>query len=152
MSERVYAFVRKDISLADQMVQLGHSCLLSGSSYGSRNETKLVLCEVKDTDHLFVIADILYEKDIRFEIFYEPGNAAGEILEWTSLTTQPIKYKLESDHIKLWTNKDLSSRIEGLVKELISRYLKLKIKKKFQQLKRKIKRILSERFRSQKDS
>lgn len=111
MSDRVYVFVRKDISLADQMVQIGHVCLQAGGTFPIGQRTKLVLCEVEDSAHLFQVADLLDKINLRYEMFYEPSNAGGERLEWTALSTSPIKYKLESDCIKLWTNKETCSII-----------------------------------------
>lgn len=48
-----YVFVRKDIPLADQLVQVGHVCLEAGSSFGPASGTPfMVLLEVKDSEHL----------------------------------------------------------------------------------------------------
>lgn len=91
MSVRRYVnvFIRKDIPLVDQMVQIGHSCLLAGAAFDPRAKDFLHLYQVEDESELIRIMTELDLACIMYRVFYEPGNASGDKLGYTSLATEP---------------------------------------------------------------
>lgn len=112
----VYAIVRKDIPLADQLVQLGHACLEAGAAFyrpsvgtviqsdgqirHTREVASLVALQVPDQTALIAASKDLTNAGIRHEIFFEPDDAMG----WTALTTEPISGKIRESlrKYKLW--------------------------------------------------
>ena len=82
-----YTFIRSDLSIEQQIVQAAHSAMESGRSFGDpKTPTHLILLEAKSEDKLLNIAENLKQRDIRFQLFYEPDNDTG----YSSLTTEPI--------------------------------------------------------------
>ena len=112
----VYTLVRKDIPLADQLVQFGHACLEAGSafyrpSHGTtvesdgqirheREVASLIGLQVPDQDALIRASEELTQAGIRHEIFFEPDDGMG----YTALTTEPISGKMREAFKKfpLW--------------------------------------------------
>lgn len=48
-----FVFVRKDIPLADQLVQVGHVCMKAGMEYGTpATEPSMVLIEIENVAEL----------------------------------------------------------------------------------------------------
>lgn len=94
----IYSIIRKDIPLADQIVQTAHSAFHAG------NETKdldgnvpsLILLETPDKESLLALSKKLFDAHIMYHMFYEPDDDFG----YTSLTTQP----LNEDQRKLFSN------------------------------------------------
>ena len=102
----IYTFIRTDIPLAQQLVQVGHSCFEAGRHAKGTKIPNLVLCQISDKTELEKILDVHFEH-CRLYPFYEPDNDLG----LTSITTQPVgledrkhfkRYKLwKPDAIKL---------------------------------------------------
>lgn len=101
----VYSIIRKDIPLADQIVQSCHSSFHAGERYGEKDATipSLILLEVKDEEELVHLSFKLSEKHIKYHIFFEPdiGEEGGE---FTSLTTEPLDQEQRKvfSNLRLW--------------------------------------------------
>ena|SRR5688572_29232313 len=89
MRKYISVFVRKDIPFVDQMVQIGHSCLLAGAAFDPSEKDFLHLYQVEDESELLSIASELDKSCIMYRMFHEPGNADGTKLGCTSLATEP---------------------------------------------------------------
>ncbi len=111
---RVYVFIRTDIPLADQLVQVSHSCLLAGAAYKPNDKTYVVMCQVRNEQELIDMSILLEEFGVRYEIFHEPKNAGGKCLGWTSIATEPIEM-IEHSKIKLWTHFSFSDIVNKLL-------------------------------------
>ena len=97
----VFTFIRKDLPLNHQMVQACHSALEAGSEFKEAGKIpNLVLCELKDLDHLYDTAELLQGKGIKFHNFFEPDNDIGH----SSITTEPMsrEQKKALSHYRLW--------------------------------------------------
>ena len=100
----IYSIIRKDIPLADQIVQTAHSAYHAGSRFGLdpriiNNIPNMVLLEVKDREELIDLAEKLYAKKIRHYSFFEPDDDLG----LTSITTDP----LDGEERKVFSNMRL---------------------------------------------
>ena len=84
----IYCLVRKDIPIADQLVQAGHACLESGFTFKKPDEhPNMVLLELKDSKDLLRAKEFLEYKGIRYVEFFEPDNNLG----LTALCTEPME-------------------------------------------------------------
>jgi len=81
-----YVLVRKDIPTEDALVQSCHACLQAGQSFGQFPGDHLVLLSVKDEEALLKTEEMLAQKGINFEIFWEPDDNMG----FTALCTEPL--------------------------------------------------------------
>ena len=81
----VYAFVRKDISIVHQMVQIGHACYEAGMLYG-QNDTNLILLELENEAEIREWANVLNYNEIKHVLFYEPDEPIG----YNAICTEPI--------------------------------------------------------------
>lgn len=98
----IYVVVRTDIPVADQMVQVGHACHMSGHHFGCPKNCHLVLCQTPDEDSLDAIHDYMHGNDIRHVMFEEDKDDMG----WTSLCTEPLTDKRPLlRHLRLWRPK-----------------------------------------------
>lgn len=79
-----YCFVRKDIPMFAQLVQLGHACLQRPAPDQVNN---LILFEVKNEDHLVQTKAYLESRGIDAYMFYEPDYDMG----YTAIATEPIE-------------------------------------------------------------
>ena len=97
-----YVFVRKDIPIADQIVQVGHVCLEAGTRFGRSKEPSpyMVLLEVADVRHLQQTKEFLKDSGISFEIFFEPDNNMGETAICTEYLDSQAKKIFKK--YKLW--------------------------------------------------
>ena len=68
----IYAFVRKDLPLADQMVQVAHVCLEAGQRFCVPCHCPLVLLEVADEPALQHALQHCRRHDIPLHTFTEP--------------------------------------------------------------------------------
>lgn len=100
----IYSIIRKDISLADQIVQTAHSAFHAGDESTlclELGETpSLILLEVKNQEELLALSARLEQHNIRHYKFFEPDDNLG----YTSLTTEPLsanERKLFSN-LRLW--------------------------------------------------
>ncbi len=92
-----YVFVRTDIPLADQIVQVGHACLEAGNKFGKSGY--LIVLQVRSQDRLLEALEHVEQHDIKSVLFYEPDDEMG----YTAFCTQTVvgeqrkyfkKYKL----------------------------------------------------------
>lgn len=94
----IYSIIRKDIPLADQIVQTAHSAFHAG------NESRdlegqipaLILLEIQDEKALAKLSEKLRMNNIAQNMFFEPDDSMG----YTSITTEPIS----GDQRKLFSN------------------------------------------------
>jgi hypothetical protein len=90
-----------DIPLADQIVQVGHTCLEAGFKF--RNPHKhvhLVVIGVESESHLFAALERIKLQGIQFVVFYEPD----EEMSFTAACTEPLSaiYRKEFRNFRLW--------------------------------------------------
>jgi hypothetical protein len=84
-----YVFVRKDIPLADQLVQVGHVCLEAGTILGPASGTpSMVLLQLNNLEHLKETKVYLECNGIKFTVFNEPDDNMGE----TAICTEYLEY------------------------------------------------------------
>ena len=81
-----YVFVRLDIPIEDQMVQVGHACNLAGKRYRHHDETNMVLLGVKDQDKLLEAAEHVESMNIKHYMFNEPDDNMG----YTAFATEMV--------------------------------------------------------------
>lgn len=99
----IYSIIRKDIPLADQIVQTAHSAFHAGEKYGTSVPDaipSLILLEVANQEELLALAKKLDDNEIGYSMFFEPDDDFGN----TSLTTMPLNKhgrKLFSN-LRLW--------------------------------------------------
>lgn len=97
----IYSFIRRDLPLADQIVQTAHSAYHAGEQFGNKQEIpSLVLLSVADVTGLTEAMRLCLNNGIKFEHFNEPDDNMGI----TSLTTEPLdgdKRRVFSQ-FKLW--------------------------------------------------
>lgn len=88
----VYSIIRKDIPLADQIVQTAHSAFHAGETtqhleiLPNQDIPSLVLLQVDNEEQLQALSKKLKEKDIVHSKFFEPDDNLG----YTSITTVPV--------------------------------------------------------------
>ncbi len=83
-------FIRTDIPLPNQIVQVGHVCYEAGLKFQAKNDTYLVLFRVDFEDELREIESWLNFNGIETHIFFEPDNDMG----YSALCTQPVSGSL----------------------------------------------------------
>ena len=95
----VYVIIRRDISIEQQAVQIGHAALEAGRALYAADEpiASLIVLEVPDKTGLLAAADRLKRYDIAFELFFEPDFGMGE----SALATRPVRGK-ERYLFKAW--------------------------------------------------
>jgi hypothetical protein len=81
-----YVFVRIDIPLADQGVQIAHVALEAGKHFQHPSGVRLVLLRVKNHSELMRISKYLLQHDVEHRMFYEPDDAMCE----TAIATEDI--------------------------------------------------------------
>lgn len=83
----MYIFVRRDISLEQQLVQASHAALEAGFSFQKpQNTAFLVLFSVETQEKLLKIADNLEKSGVKSVLFFEPDDNMG----YSALATEPI--------------------------------------------------------------
>ena len=85
-------FVRKDLPLADQLVQVGHVCQTAGKEFDIPNDCHMVLIGINSANELYSVMDLLESKSIDFVSFYEPDSMDESDIPMgiTALCTRPI--------------------------------------------------------------
>jgi flagellar biogenesis protein FliO len=78
-------FVRRDLSVTQQIVQTAHAVDEIGKRYQSGDENYMVLIDVKNEQLLVGVSESLREKDIEHELFFEP-----DINSYTAIATRPL--------------------------------------------------------------
>ena len=91
-----YVFVRKDIPIWAQIVQVGHACLGAGEffhdKFAQENSTLIVL-SVENQNELDFAQRVAAEQGIRSFLFYEQNQESlGEnnVPSFTALCTEPL--------------------------------------------------------------
>ncbi|MNK09892.1 hypothetical protein D3C87_278800 [compost metagenome] len=98
----IYSIIRKDIPLADQIVQTAHSAFHAGETsqalevLSDHEIPALILLQVDNQEQLKKLAVKLKEKSIVHSKFFEPDDDLG----YTSITTVP----LTGDQRKVFSN------------------------------------------------
>lgn len=88
MKYAMYVLVRQDISLEQQLVQLGHATAEAGrSSYNEDHGiASLIVLSVKDKDALYKARDYLSHRQVEHSLFFEPDFDMGH----SALCTRPL--------------------------------------------------------------
>lgn len=81
-----YVFIRTDIPVSDQIVQVGHVCLDAGKKFNPPEHTHMVVCKVSNFMELEKVHHLCQQNNIATEKFYEPDDGMGH----TGICTQPI--------------------------------------------------------------
>lgn len=101
----IYSIIRKDIPLADQIVQTAHSAFHAGEANPENGcdldyqIPAIVLLQVPNEEALLALHRKLKEKGIVHSTFHEPDDNMG----WTSITTVSI----QGNDRKLFSNLPL---------------------------------------------
>ena len=87
--EYTYIFVRQDISIEQQMVQVGHVCMKMGYylPLADPDKTHFVLVGVRNEEALEAIKDILEAFDYEYSMFTETYPKPHK----TAIATYPVK-------------------------------------------------------------
>jgi hypothetical protein len=96
-----YTFIRRDLTIQQQLVQACHSALEAGSEFKKAgNIPNLILLDAKDEEHLNEIGTYLDTHEIRYHKFYEPDYNVGH----SSITTEPLcaVKKKKLSNFKMW--------------------------------------------------
>ncbi len=104
----MYVFVRTDIPLADQIVQVGHVCLEAGNQFPQPEKpSHLVLLAVSSQAKLLDAASKIGLTGRSYIVFFEPDNDLG----FTAICTGPLAGKLRRMYRRypLWANSDDTS-------------------------------------------
>jgi len=103
----IYTFIRKDISHAQKIVQLGHACheagkLLPGEEYPQ--SSTMILLAAEDEADLKSISRQIDCAGIEHYMFFEPdeNRLTGEQMGYTSICTRPIVSPRERNFFKKW--------------------------------------------------
>lgn len=87
-----YVLVRRDICLAQQLVQSCHAALEAGFAFDAPAETSsVIVCTVADQEELLAAAERLERHEIATQLFYEPDFGMG----YSALATRPLLAKKE---------------------------------------------------------
>ena len=83
----VYAFVRRDMPMANQLVQIGHACLEAGNRFDQpEHPCSLVLLSVECEEQLMRAVEFVEQRGIEVYTFYEPDFPHG----CTAACTEPV--------------------------------------------------------------
>jgi len=86
----VYAFIRRDISFAQQLVQVGHAALEAGRAHYFGDEiASFIVLEVPDLQGLEDAARHLTKQGIEHKMFFEPDFGMGH----SAIATRPVRGK-----------------------------------------------------------
>lgn len=81
-----YVFIRTDIPLADQGVQIGHATLEAGKFFKHPDNTHMIVLQLPGQEELNEAGDKLMMRDIEFVKFFEPDDEMGH----TAIATEPV--------------------------------------------------------------
>lgn len=109
-TQYVYVFIRTDIPLPDQLVQVGHVCLEAGAIFCPPSACHLVLLSLETREELLQTENLMREHKIRFQTFWEPDDDMFE----TAICTEPINGDLRKifRQYKLWKYHEISEGSE----------------------------------------
>jgi hypothetical protein len=93
----IYCFIRKDISIAQQIIQLTHAGYDAGTRWGGASvPPHICLFEVEDGIALIAAMKFVRKHKIKYEMFYEPDYPMG----FNALITEPL---LQDDYSDLFS-------------------------------------------------
>ena len=84
-SEYMYVFVREDLSVAQQIVQLGHATYDVGTKHPRSSSPNFVLIGVKNEQKLLELSEWLHTNETDHHMFFEP-----DVDQHTAIATKPI--------------------------------------------------------------
>lgn len=104
----IYVFIRTDIPIADQMVQVGHACQQSGALFGCPENCHLVLLQVPDVWQLLSVENLCDTQKIKYTTFFEIDSVeeGGQSMGKTAVCTEPIEELTTRNHFmkfELWS-------------------------------------------------
>lgn len=79
-----YLFIRKDLSIPQQLVQIAHAAHDAGFKFGDHSH--MCVFEIDGEDKLLHAASYLAEKDIPYQMFHET-----DIGQHTAICTTPLR-------------------------------------------------------------
>lgn len=86
MNPYMYIFVRKDISIPQQIVQAAHAVDELNKKHLHEPGNYMVLCDAEDEASLLKVSEWLCHHDIKHEMFYEP-----DLNSYTAIATKPLR-------------------------------------------------------------
>lgn len=88
----MYVLVRRDLPLADQIVQAAHAAQESGARFGCPEACHMVMCGVDNESELMKAASRCVDQGVELALFYEPDpiEEGGPAMGHTALCTQPV--------------------------------------------------------------
>lgn len=98
MTHYAYVLVRKDIPIADQIVQVGHACLEAGRKFPYFDDTHMAVLEVADRERLIQALERLDLIGVRYALFDEPDDNMG----FTAACTESTPPRPELRRYQLW--------------------------------------------------
>lgn len=91
----IYVFVRADIPVIGQLVQVGHACYQAGAQFGQEEVPHLILIGVPDEESLLGEARRVQRRGIRIEVFHETGvvyaGRTDPVSGYTAACTEPLR-------------------------------------------------------------
>ena len=84
----IYAITRRDLSLPQRCVQLGHSVFEASQEFSQlyTQHPNLIACDVRDEQRLQSVIRKLQKNNIKFVAFHEPDRDN----ELTAICTEPV--------------------------------------------------------------
>lgn len=82
-------FIRRDIPIADQIVQASHATLEAGRRFDWEDHTHMVILGINNEEELLQALERTREHGIEYELFFEPDDNMG----YTAACTEPISGK-----------------------------------------------------------
>lgn len=93
----IYCFIRKDLPVVHQLIQIGHACFGQGNDHNELSEPpSLVLFEVVDEKELIEVSKYLNNHKIHNTMFVE--NDMND--EWTAICSEVIESKSKRNLFK----------------------------------------------------
>ena len=93
--------MRTDVSLADQIVQVGHACLEAGFKFKKPDKGfYLVVVSIESQPQLLSVLERISQQGIQFIVFHEPDDQMG----FTAACTEPLDaiFRREFRDFPLW--------------------------------------------------
>ncbi len=91
----IYVFVRADIPVVGQVVQVGHACYQAGAQFGQDEVPHLILIGVQDEKVLLEEVARVQRRGIRVEVFHETGvvyaGRTDPVSGYTAACTEPLR-------------------------------------------------------------
>jgi hypothetical protein len=94
MKPYIYVLIRKDISIAQQLVQVGHAAREAALAFPAAPDepiASIIVCEVPDREALLEASERLTGYGVEHSVFFEPDFGMGE----SALATRSVFQKKE---------------------------------------------------------